>query len=318
MTRADLLSALARRTNKNTTLDTATQNRLVDFLNERNRKILSLPGTEALRRVSLSLTNTTSVARLAFKEVARIHRVYEATNDRYLEPMTLDEYRRQSPDSTSATGTPTHYVWYGLESVARQPPTADKGLYVYSSAAGDTTQTVYVEGTLVRNFPFAASATLAGVTQTLVGTATTWERVNRWYLSAAAAGYVALIHDTSITPYELASIVPGQTETRYSVILLWPTPTDALSYTVDASRHVSNLAQNTDQPDLPEDWHDLVLYGALMDEYQHMNDPRYDIARSEYQERLAQFKYWLAASSAGSGLMAQEPSQLGAWYPAGT
>lgn len=50
MTRASLLTALYRRLNKNeSSPDTATSNRLKEYLNEVHRELLSLPGLQRLR-----------------------------------------------------------------------------------------------------------------------------------------------------------------------------------------------------------------------------------------------------------------------------
>jgi hypothetical protein len=81
------------------------------------------------------------------------------------------------------------------------------------------------------------------------------------------------------------------------------------------------LVRGTDQAALPEDFSDVLVLGALADEYQHLADERYALAVSEYRERENQLKYWLAETAIGRpfNLMpAQQGSQLGAWFPAGS
>jgi hypothetical protein len=258
-----------------------------------------------------------STPRIAVRNVHEVHRVYEATNDRALQPMSLDAYRQLTPDATTTTGTPSHFVVAGVESVAEQPSAATS-LYASSTSSGDTTQTVYVEGALTDNHPYSGSIALNGTTVVTVPGGALWTRVDRVYLSAAPAGafYLSTSNGGSHVTDQLMSLIAGSTEARYLVVLLWPTPASAITYSLDVSRTVTDLAVGTDQPDLPEDWHDLVLLGALMDEYQHMSDERYGVAAQEYQQRLREFKYWLSQPATGLSV-GEAPSRLGAWAPSG-
>jgi hypothetical protein len=150
-------------------------------------------------------------------------------------------------------------------------------------------------------------------------TITTVIDVSKFYLSAAAVGTVTL-HEDSGAGTELARIGIGQTEQRYYQIRLWPTPSAVNSYLVDETREITDFAQDTDEPLLPIDFHDLLVLGAVMDEYQHTDDTRYIVAATEYKERLGQFQYWMHESADGSTSLgtARRPSQLGAFYPAGS
>lgn len=296
MTRAEFLSAIARRTNKNTTLDTATQNRLVDFLNERHRRILSRPGMSRLRQASILIASVADQVQYTIRNIHKIRAIVDTTNDRRLQEMTLAAYRHIDPDPH--TGTPTHFVWMGHQEAVDKQPSNASTLVCTSTSGSDTTQTVYIEGVVSGNLPYSTSASLNGTSSVTLG-AVSWVRVDAFYLSAAAAGYVALYEDTT-SGTEMASIMPGQTRNRYTRFALWPTPSaSSIIYAVDVERAITGLAQNTDEPDLPDDFHDLLLLGALMDEYQHMNDPRYEVARQEYQQRERAFVYWLAETATG-------------------
>jgi len=317
MTRSDLLVKLSRRTNKNTTLDTATQNRLLDFLNERQRRILSMPGMQKLREASQTFTSVASQADYALLNVARLHRIFETTNDRVLYELSPQDYRLIDPDPQ--TGTPEAFVWRGRQAVAKQPSNAST-LYVKSASAADTTQTVYLEGIVTGGQALTGTFALNGTTA-VASTLTTWERVDKFYLSATTAAYVTL-HEDSGSGTELARIQAGLTSADYWRLTLWPTPSDAITYTVDYDRQVTDLAQSTDLPVLDEDFHDVLLLGALMDEYQHMHDDRWQQARVEYEQRLGALKYRIAATATGgAGLLTRRirpGSQLGAWFPAGS
>jgi len=318
MTRSDLLVKLSRRTNKNTTLDTATQNRLLDFLNERQRRILSLPGMQKLREASQTFASVASQADYALPNVARLHRIFETTNDRVLYELSPQDYRLIDPDPQ--TGTPEAFVWRGRQAVATQPSDASE-IFVDSTSGSDT-NTAYVEGIITGGYPRSASVTMTGTTAVSLSTSiTTWERIDKFYLSAAAVGTVTL-HEDASGGTELARIPIGATSTDYWRLTLWPTPSAVITYTVDYDRQVTDLAQSTDLPVLDEDFHDVLLLGALMDEYQHMHDDRWQSARVEYEQRLGALKYRIAATATGgAGLLTRRirpGSQLGAWFPAGS
>ena len=314
MTRSDLLTKLVRRTNKNTTLDTATKNRLIDFLNERQLRILSMPGTAHLRDVTLTFDSVQSQADYTFPNLSKIKRITDTTNDRVLYEMTESDMRFADPQQQE--GTPEAFVWRGRRAVAQQPSNASS-LFVDSTSASDT-GTAYIEGVITGGYPRSASVSMTGTTAVNISSAiSTWIRVDKFYLSAAAVGTVTL-HEDSDGGTELARITIGQTSTDYFGISLWKTPSESsIAYLVDGVRHAPTLAQDTDVPLLPEDFHDLLLLGALMDEYQHMNDPRYDVVAREYLQRERAFKYWLAETATGQMGPFEKPSRLGAWTASG-
>lgn len=313
MTRAQLLSELARRLNKATTLDTATQDRLIGFLNETHRELLSLPGMQRLRDDVLTFSSVASQARYALPWVPKVNRIFDTTNDRVLEPMTLDVYRDIDPDATGTTGTPSAWVWAGQASVAKQPSDASS-LFVKSSAAGDTTQTCYLEGEIDGGYPRTASVTLTGTTAVnLSSSISDWVRVTKFYLSAAPAGYVTL-HEDSGSGIELARIHIGQTSQRYLLLYLYPTPSGVVTYSADVVLGLTDLAQNTDEPRLPQDFHDLLVAGAMVREYEKTEDTRLTVSLQRYEDRKRDLLYWLHQT----GRRPMRRSQLGSWYQAGS
>ena len=88
--------------------------RVKDFLNERYHQVLSAPGMRRIREVQgetfTTTANVPSVALAPSPKVARVLRVYEATNDWSLSPRTLAWYRQVEPDPTATTGTPEVWV----------------------------------------------------------------------------------------------------------------------------------------------------------------------------------------------------------------
>ena len=317
MTRGELLTQLYRRLNKSETPDTATKNRLVGFLNEVHREVLSLPGLQRLRDDTLTFASVANQARYALPWVPKVHRLFEATNDRLLQPMTLADYRLIDPDPESTTGTPDAWIWAGYAPVAKQPSDASR-IFIKSTSASDT-NTVFLEGETSGGYPRAVSKTMTGTTAVDVDTAITdWVRVTKVYLSAAAVGTVTL-HEDSGTGTELARIGIGQTSQRYCYLYLYPTPSSAITYTADVVQGITDLSQDTEEPRLPQDFHDLLVHGAMLREYEKTDDGRYTNALQRFEQRKRDLMYWLAET-------AQSPvrvpgggrSRLGPWYPAGS
>lgn len=322
MTRSALLATLARRLNlRVTSMDSETQSRLLEFLNETHREILSGPGRGRLRDGTITIASVADQPSLAVAHVARILRIWEAENDRELVPISLAQYRSRYPDPASYTGTPDCYVWAGYSPVALQPADASS-LFVKSTAAGDTAQTAYIEGLVTGGLPRSVNVTLTGTTAVNVSSAiSTWTHITKFYLSAVPAGVVTL-HEDSGTGTELARLGIGQTDQAYQRLLLSPTPDAAITYSLDVQFEVSDLAQDTDEPRLPLDFHDLLVHGARMREYEKTDDTRYAQAVRDYTRRLGELDYYLhetASSekrlsiSADAGL-----SRLGPWFPAGS
>ena len=314
MTRTELLTTLARRLNKNTTLDTATQNRLLDYLNEVQRTLVSMPGAGRLRQMAYSFSSAASRATYFFPGMQRLDRIVDTTNDRVLREITRDQYRALDPDPQ--TGTPECFVWDGIVPLTNQPADAS-AIYVKSSAAGDTTQTAYLEALTSGGVLTTVSATLTGTTA-VAFSGTTYVQVTKFYLSAVGVGTITL-HEDSGTGLQLASIPIGSTRPpQAAAVTLWRTPSATVTYVAEGQRQIADLAQATDAPLIPDDWQDLLVFGAMVREYEHMDDPRVMSARDHYQTRLRQFKYWLAETGTGEqDSQFERPSRLGAWVASG-
>jgi hypothetical protein len=317
MTRAELLTALGQELNKETSsMNTTTKNRLLGYLNRRHRALASAPGLQHLRETTLTFSSAQSRAFYGLANVAKVNRIWDTTNDRALMEISLSEYRTMDPDAINYEGTPECFVWSGYGSVARQPANASE-LFWKSTAAGDT-QNSYLEGEITGNYPLAKTKALTGTTAVSVDTSvTTWERIHKAYLASAAAGVVTL-HEDLGSGTELARIGIGQTQQRYWQFYLWRTPSATIEYSADVTREITDLAQDTDEPILPIDFHDLLFLGAAMDEYRHLDDTRYSVVREEYRRREGQFQYWLAETASGASVSIEPPSRLGAWFPSGT
>jgi hypothetical protein len=331
MTRAELVTALCQRTNKNlTTLDSTTQLRLIGFLNQRQRRLLSMPGIKHLREATMTFDSVADQPDYVLPNIAKINGMRDPTTNQWtLEEMSLPDYRRVAPDPTE-TGTPTHYIWRSQMAVAKQP-SDPSSLFVKSTSAADVSPLqATVEGVITGNYPMAATRIVTGVTAVDVApTISTWVRIDKFYLGGLGGGIpagVVTLHEDSGVGTELARIAIGKTQTNYTGLSLFQTPSSVITYTVDVTRAITDMgvttSEGTDTPLLPEGFHDLLILGAIQDEYQHLSDDRYAIAAREYQQRVNELKYWLSETSTGQrgGLVRDwdRPSQLGPWYPPGS
>jgi hypothetical protein len=293
-------------------------------LNQSQRDILSEPGMERL------LTGTTTFASVAStpqyglpQNVARIVKIYEATNRRTLGELSQDTYRQIQPDPTTPTGTPSQYVDLGFAGVAKQPSDASD-IFVDSDSASDT-NTAYIEGYRTGGYFTSLSVTMTGTTAvSLKGAAliTDIVEITKFYLSAAAVGTVTL-HEDASGGTELARIPIGQTHARYRKIALWATPASAVTYSVDYERDIQDMANAKDEPLLPVRFHPLLIEAARRREWAKKDDrDRFVIADREYQRMLANFKYFLFSGSDVRPVMGrhtiERPSTLGGWFPAGS
>jgi hypothetical protein len=321
MNRNELLTAAAYRLNKNPppNMDTATEARLIGFLNQRQRRLLTLPGLRHLREATVTVASVVDQAAYVLANIAKILRIWDPTNQRVLFEMSQQDLRLIDPVPIS--GTPEAFIWTGRQAVAMQPSDASS-VFVVSSSAADISQTVTVTGVITGGYPRTATVMLTGTTPVDVSaTTSTWTRLDKFYLSAAAVGVVTLTEDSG-GGTELAQITDGQTQTLYTGFTLYPTPTAAITYQVDITRATTDLLSATDEPLLPLDFHDLILLWVVADEYQHVNDERYAIARSEAERREGEMLYFLSETAIGRPFSLtrsfQRPSQLGSWFPAGS
>jgi hypothetical protein len=311
---------IARRTGKNSSsLDSATNTRLGDFVNERHRELLRMPGMEKLRHAVLTVASVASQQAYALpaQGIARINRLWETTNDRKLTYKTLDWLRTVDPDPQ--TGTPWAYIPTGFAEVHTQPSN-DSAIYVVSGSAADTTQTAYLEGYIGGGYYRSTSVALTGTTA-VAFSVNNFLHITKFYLSAAAAGEVTLREDSGIGT-ELAKVITGDLRAQYHAFLLYPTPSAVVTYSADVLRAIPDMSNDTDEPLLPEDFHDLLITGGRLSEYEKGDDSeRLRIAKDEWTVGRRQLQSFVTSHPDWipnwNGYQV-EHSRLGGWYPSGS
>ena len=318
MTLTNILADCYRRLGFETSPASAVSTRLTAFVNEAQRDILGRHGMERLRRLSFTFASVASQAEYALPPtVARILSIYEGTNDLCLMQRGASWYRAIQPDATAVTGTPEAYIPLGWTNASAQPSAAAQ-LLVDSTSAADT-NTIYIEGIVTGGLPYSGSTTMTGTTAKNLGPAT-MIAVTRFYLSAAAVGTVTLVQ-TAEGGTILATIPIGFTQVKYPILALWPTPSTAITYSVDAERNFPDMVAGTDEPSLPDDFHWLLGVGARMMEYEKQDDGRYGAAKADFERGIQRLRAFLSSNPVA--IVSANPrrsvaSRLGAWYPAGT
>ena len=260
--------------------------RIKAYVNESLQELASEPGLSSLLRGGITMASVASQATYGLPPVvSRVMTLREMTTKRKLWPQSLDWYRTIAPDPSTMTGTPAFYVLLGPQSVARQPLiAAGSELFAKSTASGDT-QVLQFEVVQAGGTVRTGTITLTGTTAVSLGsTLTDIVEVRDWYLASAAAGVVSLL-ETSGTGTVLGTIGIGQTRARYEGIALLPTPSSAITYTLDYEYDASDLVQDMDEPYwLPSRFHRLAATGARMKEYEKTDDDRFSGAQMQWDK----------------------------------
>jgi hypothetical protein len=246
-----------------------------------------------------------------------VRAITDRTNDRILTPLTWLAIRAGDP-GLDASGPPYGYVRVGHRFVSRLP--VSTGVWAVSSAAGDTTQSIQLNG--IRSGGLLTgdqTATLTGTSRVAIGTFTDYVDITTVSLSAVAAGTITL-YDAAASGNILAEIAIGHLYPSYQGVYLYPTPTSAVTYYADGVSRILDMDDTLDVPVLPEEFHDLLIPATLMLEYEHKDDSRYVKAVELFKDGLSDLKYHLSGSpdvmpTLGSPVLPRT-SRLGGWFPA--
>lgn len=312
MTFAELEADVYRRTNKNSSSpDPTTKARIDSFLNQRLRRILTEVGIGQLREGIFAFASAVGQQLYALPQaISKVHRIWDPATRRRLSLVSL-EVIRDIVQTSSAT--PGGWAPYGYSEVSVQPSDAS-AIYAKSTSASDT-QTIYLDVMLSTGERRTISQVLTGVTGLQVGTLSTIQFIERIYVNTVAIGTITILED-SAAGTELARISLGKTAPRYQTILLDCPAAAVVTYLTDATWRIEDMVQAGDVPPLEEDFHWLIACGARIDEYEKTDDIRIAKAQQDYNAGLINLK-WFLGNQTSNAQGYQEPSNLGAMYPAG-
>lgn len=261
---ADLKLDAYRRTGHGSSPASDVSTRIGSYINRWNRKVLSKPLMEPLRRVILTKASVANQATYGI-HLQKIRYMTEATTDRRIYEQTLDWYRANYPDPAAFTGTPRDFVPMGITRIHTRPANASE-IFIKSTEAADT-GTVRVQAIRSDGYPVSLSKALTGTTAVSMSTTITDViDIIDVRLSAAQTGTVT-VHEDSGTGTELSRLVIGQTTPRFLRFALAPTPSAVITYSIDGIADIVDLSNDTDEPFENPDFHDILVDGAVHDEY---------------------------------------------------
>lgn len=308
--------------------ETVVTTRLRRYVNDTYRRILGTRGCGKLRRRTLTFSSVASSPYAVLPQAAtNLYTIQDRTNNWLLDPWTLNDLRGRDPGLTSGTANPYAFVVVNYASpVAKQPADASE-LFAKSDAASDgATKTVQLEGLTTGGYTRTASVAMNGTTAVSLGaTITSWTDVTKFYLAPSsgttlvtAAGNVTL-HEDSGAGTELARITIGRAFPRYTLLHLYPTPATAQTYYADVDLHIEDMSSLADEPLLPEDFHWILVEGALEMEFVRLGrteDAR--DRRSVIKGGVSDMKLFLRRKGGNPMPRDMRFSQLGSYYEPGT
>lgn|GEM_PF-3156796 len=303
----------------------AVTSRLLDFVNETHRELLSMPGMEKLRDDVMAITAYNGIARTGLPPIiARINAIVDRTNNVKLDQVPLRQLRIMDPAQRFVGGYPVRFAFIGRQAVYRQPggsTPAASGLWAASTSASDTTQKVFIESIVtggLPNSPLTAGTVLTGTARVQIGSLTTHLEVTKFYVDNVCTGTISL-YDAAAAGNELGVIPIGHMNSRYQAVEWSPIQQQDVTEYVDFQRMITDLADATEEPMLPPDFHELIVIGASKREYQKIDDSRYTDTAQQYEAgKIALKNFVMNNGDRVSSLrpIRQPWSRLGGTYPA--
>lgn len=291
MNLSSILADLYRRLDYTVTPPQAVITRLTSFVNTTHRQILGTPGMDTLRDDQITFASVANQPRYGLPPaVSRIESITDRTTMLKLSQSSLGAIRAADPGLVQ-TGPSDTYVNLGYQQVATQPSAAT-GLWAVSTSASDV-QNCFIETVRTGGYErIGAGTALTGVTRVALGALTDHLEVVKFYVASGAVGAISL-YDAVTLGNELARIPIGSTYARYLAVQLYPTPASAITYYVDYVREIADMANPTDEPLFPQDFHYLLVEGALLKEWTKLDDTRRSAALTDFNKGLNALKYFV-------------------------
>lgn len=294
------------------------QARVKQTVNIWHRRLISRPGFQVLRNAPpITFATVANQANYAMPQaLARINNIVDRTTPITFERRSLEWQRDRDPQMTTIS-QPWTWAEIGWRQVAADPVTT--GVWVASSAAGDTTQTAYIEGVRAnstRSGPI--SVTLTGTTRVQLGTFTDYTELDKAFISAASVGTVTF-YDAAVSGNALATISIGKTSAKHLWITLWPVPAGVITNYVDYERQIEDMVQDSDEPLLPEDFQNLLIDAGAMEEWLRKNDSRGKDEKSLLDEQIRKLQHFVLNPPQYQPVIARQSrgrASLGGQYPA--
>lgn len=292
MNRASLQLAITQDFGYADTPAAAVSTRIQGYLNDRHRRILARQGLEKLREQTATIATVASTPTYSLDlPIEKVLKLSDQTNNYPLYERSLDWYRQMDPDQSVHSGTPQYWINMGLNAALRDISiTTGSGLWVVSTSATDTTQTVHVETIDANGAMTSATATVNGLTRVVIGAATNHMRLVRFSISAVGVGNIEL-YDAVAAGNKVSYIGLSRTSAQFQKLAIWPTPGGAYTLYLDYLQQIRDFVVAYDEPQLPLDYHWLLRVGASIDEARKKGEKGDDRIKDwvhEYEQGLAQ------------------------------
>jgi hypothetical protein len=128
------------------------------------------------------------------------------------------------------------------------------------------------------------------------------------------------LHEDASGGTELSRIAIGDVRAQFHQFQLYLTPSAVITYTADVLRAIPDMANSTDEPLLPEDFHDLLLDMAEQADLRKADDPgRWAMLRDSIRDGDQALSSFLVGHPDWRPTFGGDPaefSSLGAWFPA--
>ena len=323
MTRADMESLVYQDFGYAAAPATTVTTRIRGYLNDRHRRIVSRPGMEKFRNETGTFATVASTPTYGLDmPIAKILKITDTTNNHPLWERGFDWYRITDPDPADFTVLAEYWIYRRLGPALRN--IGGTGVWIVSTSAtdaGGSAVTALVETIDTVTSITSTTAASNGTTRVQVGTATNHQRLLRFSISAAAVGEIEL-YDAATGGNLVSQIEIGRTTAQFVTISLWPTPSAVVTIQVDYLHQIRDFTTAYTEPQLPLDFHYLVVLGAKIDEARQKGND--EIRSKEWQMEYYQGLQDLSGFVIGydtiivpGEIATRGRSNLGAGFPPG-
>lgn len=290
MNLADIRTDLYDRLGLNTVPATAVSSRLDRFVNQTHRKLLTKRNFTKLRRHTIPAACVANSPYMVLPQaMTRVMIVTDRVNRWPLDEIKIQDSRRLDPGLSQIMAYPSGYFVDNFSAAtALDPSAACQPFAVSDNVADGATKTVFIEGIVTGGYSRRASAALNGTTPVAVDPLATWIYISKFYFqntagtTAVPTGTISLTEGNGATPNILSVLSPGRPYARYTRLSMFGVPSQINTYYVDGDLRIEDMTQPNDEPMIPEDWHWMLVNGALQMEYRKRE--RLDLYGAEARE----------------------------------
>ena len=203
--------------------------------------------------------------------VRRVESVVDSTNEKNIYTASTREIDVDHP-AYDATGTPRKAYPIRSIGVERQPVAQGKLSLVSTNTldSGASFKLIIVGMRYIAPLVSGSSRILTRETVNMTGTVAvettnSYETVERLVKSVSSTAFAGKVQVSDAAGNELAYIPPWWDSPDYLWLAFYPIPDAAVTYKIRAEMRKPPLVEDTDWPEIEQDYHDLIVLGAAVD-----------------------------------------------------